>query len=103
MLTPISLNQALATTPSPIETASINPQAISVASASSSTEAAGPSTAATKSTASVDTATISNAGKQALQESLETNAQTTKEASHGDLQAKRLLAKEAAAKAAREA
>jgi hypothetical protein len=48
----------------------------------------------------VDTATISNAGKQALQESLETNAQTTKEASHGDLQARRLLAKEAAAKAA---
>jgi len=59
--------------------------------------------AATRATASVDTATISNAGKQALQESLETNAQTTKEASHGDLQAKRLLAKEAAARAAREA
>ena len=34
-----------------------------------------------------------------LQETTETNAQTVKEASHGDLQAKRLLAKEAAEKA----
>jgi hypothetical protein len=35
-----------------------------------------------------------------LQETTETNAQTVKEASHGDLQAKRLLAKEAADKSA---
>jgi hypothetical protein len=34
-----------------------------------------------------------------LQETTETNAQTVKEAAHGDLQAKRLLAKEAAEKA----
>ncbi len=34
-----------------------------------------------------------------LQETTETNAQTVKEASHGDLQAKTLLAKEAAERA----
>jgi len=34
----------------------------------------------------------------ALQEAKETSAQTAQEAAHGDLQAQRLLAKEAAAK-----
>ena len=46
-----------------------------------------------------DTVQISNFAKAALQEALETSAQTTKEAAGGDFQAKRLLAKEAAAKA----
>ncbi len=45
---------------------------------------------------------ISDAAKQALQamtkEATETSYQTAQEASHGDLQAQRLLAKEAAAK-----
>jgi hypothetical protein len=47
-----------------------------------------------------DTVHISNAGLAAVQEATETNAQTVNEASHGDSQAQRLLAKEAAAKAA---
>jgi hypothetical protein len=46
----------------------------------------------------VDTVKISSAAQQALQESRETPAQTTKEASQGDLQAKHLLAKLAARK-----
>jgi hypothetical protein len=46
-----------------------------------------------------DTVTIS-AAKQIVQESLENSAQTTREAASGDLQAKRLLAKEAADHAA---
>jgi hypothetical protein len=49
-------------------------------------------------TTPADTVTIS-AAKQILQESVETSAQTTKEAAGGDAQAKRLLAKEAAAHA----
>ena len=43
---------------------------------------------------------ISSAGRAALAEATETSVQTAKEAGAGDLQAKRLLAKEAAAKAA---
>jgi len=46
-----------------------------------------------------DTVQISSA-KQIVQESIETPAQTAKEAAGGDLQARRLLAREAAAKAA---
>src|SRR4029077_8616882 len=48
--------------------------------------------------AATDTVKISVAA-QALQEATETQAQTTKEAGSGDLQAKRLLAQEAAAHA----
>ena len=44
-----------------------------------------------------DTVQISNASKAILQEAQETHAQTLKEANSGDAQAKRLLAKEAAA------
>ena len=47
-------------------------------------------------TAPTDTAQLSNAAKAALQEVLETPAQTSKEANTGDLQAQRLLAREAA-------
>ena len=46
-----------------------------------------------------DTVQLSSAAQAALQESLETAAQTAKEAGAGDVQAKRLLAKHAAAKA----
>lgn len=46
-----------------------------------------------------DTVQLSNAAQAALREALETPAQTAKEAGAGDIQAKRLLAKEAAAKA----
>jgi len=46
-----------------------------------------------------DTVQISNTAKVMLQETLETPAQTAKEASKGDVQALRLLAKQAAAKA----
>ena len=46
-----------------------------------------------------DTVQLSSAAQAALQEALETPAQTAKEAGGGDLQAKRLVAKQAAAKA----
>lgn len=49
-----------------------------------------------------DTVQISSAAQQALQEATETAAQTAKEANGGDLQAKRLLAKEEVAKAAQQ-
>ena len=45
------------------------------------------------------TVQISNAAMAALKEATETPAQTVKEASAGDQQAKKVLAKEAAAKA----
>ena len=45
-----------------------------------------------------DTVQISSAAKAALQEAMETPAQTAKEAHSGDIQAKKLLAKEEAAK-----
>jgi hypothetical protein len=50
-----------------------------------------------------DTVSLSSAAQSALEESSETQAQTTKEATAGDLQAKRLLAKQAAAHAASKA
>jgi len=49
-----------------------------------------------------NTATLSSAVQAAAQEATETPAQTAIEASKGDTQAQRLLAKEAAAKAAYE-
>jgi hypothetical protein len=49
--------------------------------------------------ASTDTVQVSNLAKAALQEALETSVQTNREAAGGDLQAKHLLAREAAAKA----
>lgn len=47
-----------------------------------------------------DTVSISNAAQAALQEATETSAQTAKEAKSGDIQAKKLLAKQVAAKTA---
>jgi hypothetical protein len=49
-----------------------------------------------------DTVQLSSAAQAALLEALETPAQTAKEARGGDIQAKRLMAKQAAAKAAAE-
>ena len=48
----------------------------------------------------VDKVELSSAAQAALRESVETPAQTAKEAGSGDMQAKRLLAKEEAAKEA---
>src|SRR5882762_11633232 len=53
---------------------------------------------APKAPAPKDTVQISTAAQTALQESRETSTQTAREASRGDRQAARLLAKEAAAK-----
>jgi hypothetical protein len=50
--------------------------------------------------ATTDTVLISNSAKAMMQEAQETAAQTVQEANRGDRQALRLLAKEAAAKAA---
>ena len=47
-----------------------------------------------------DIVQLSSAAQAALREATETPAQTAKEASHGDIQAKHLLAKQAAAKEA---
>ncbi len=55
-----------------------------------------PAAAAKPQPAAPDTVKISVAA-QALQEATETQAQTTKEAGSGDVQARRLLAQEAAA------
>ena len=49
-----------------------------------------------------DTVQISSAGKAALQEATETPAQTAQEASRGDVQAQRKLARAAAAEEANE-
>jgi hypothetical protein len=46
-----------------------------------------------------DTVQLSSAGKAALEEATETRAETVKEARNGDTQAKKLLAREEAAKA----
>ena len=47
--------------------------------------------------APTDTVQISSAAKSALQEAMETRAQTLQEAARGDNQAQRLLARDAAA------
>ena len=57
-----------------------------------------PSQAAVAPSAPQDTVQISTAGQTALQESKETQAQTAKEAAHGDRQAAKLLAKETSSK-----
>jgi hypothetical protein len=60
-----------------------------------------PAQAASKPAAASDVVNLSNAAQTMaaiLKEASETPAQTTKEAQGGDLQARRLLAKEAAAK-----
>ncbi len=80
---------------------------ISPVTSAAHTQAAAPSAAARPKPAqpkpppapsSTDTVNLSSA-KAIVQESLETSAQTTKEAASGDIQARSLLAKQAAAKA----
>jgi hypothetical protein len=56
--------------------------------------------AAAKTPPPIDTVQISTAAQSALQESRETSTQTAQEASRGDHQAARLLAKQAAEKKA---
>lgn len=75
-------------------------QAPAAAKSATSGQTAAPAQSASKAGATTDTATISTAAQTASQEAKETPAQTAKEASHGDRQAARLLAKEAAAKKA---
>ncbi len=84
---------------------------ISPVTSAAHTQAAAPSTAASPKPAqpkpaqlkppptprSTDTVNLSSA-KAIVQESLETSAQTTKEAASGDIQARNLLARQAAAK-----
>jgi hypothetical protein len=68
---------------------------------SATTSAKKPTQPAPKSSASADSVQLSQAAQAmlaALQEARETPAQTATEAGNGDLQAQRLLAKEAAAK-----
>lgn len=54
-------------------------------------------TQTTSASAPADTVQISNAAQAALKETLETSAQTAKEAGGGDRQAQRLMAKEVVA------
>ena len=82
---------------------------VSPVTSAAQTQAAAPSTAVrpkplaakpqpAPAPSSSDTVNLSSA-KAIVQESLETSAQTTKEAASGDIQARNLLAKQAAAKA----
>jgi hypothetical protein len=82
---------------------------ISPVTSAAPTQAAAPSTAVrpkplqakpepAPAPSATDTVKLSSA-KAIVQESLETAAQTTKEAASGDIQARNLLAKQAAAKA----
>jgi len=50
-----------------------------------------------QSTTVTDTVSLSDTAKAALQEATETRAQTVKEAAQGDIQARNLMAREAAA------
>jgi hypothetical protein len=65
---------------------------------SAPTQKQAPSQAAVAQSAPKDTVQISTAAQTALQESKESQAQTAKEAAHGDRQAVKLLAKETAKK-----
>jgi hypothetical protein len=66
--------------------------------ATANPKASQPQQVQAKSPVPKDTVQISTAAQSALQESRETQAQTSQEASRGDRQAARLLAKESAAK-----
>lgn len=71
---------------------------ISQPSAQVSSPAPTSSQTSTQSTLPKDTVQISNAAQLAIKETIETPAQTATEASRGDAQARRLLAREAADK-----
>ena len=63
----------------------------------SATPSQKPAQTASSSSAPADTVQISNAAQAALKETLETSAQTAKEAAGGDRQAQRLIVREATA------
>ncbi len=90
-----AVTHATQTEPTGAVAAQSQPVAKSVTSSQKST----PSQPQSKTSIPTDTVQISNAAKAALQETIETPAETAKEASGGDRQAQRLLAKEAAEKA----
>jgi hypothetical protein len=73
-------------------------QAASQPKPAAATPKPAPAQASSKAITPAATVNISSAAQSALQESQETQTQTVKEASHGDRQAGRLLAKESAAK-----
>ena len=85
--------------PSNVHTAS-EVQAASQTKPAAATPKPAPAQGSSKAIAPAATVNISSAAQTALQESQETQAQTVKEASRGDRQAGRLLAKESAAKKA---
>jgi hypothetical protein len=92
MVNPIT--SATHTDPATASTTQTEPVAKSATSSQKSAQTQPQSTTST----SKDTVHISSAAQAAVQEALETQAQTVKEAGSGDQQAQRLLAKEAAAK-----
>ena len=104
MANPVSLQAlTLPTTISAIESKASQPTAKqTVANTDGSAPIATPAQtpAKTSPNAAADTVKISSLGQQALAESRETSTQTAKEAAHGDRQAIKLLAKQAAARAA---
>ncbi|HXF27866.1 MAG TPA: hypothetical protein VN610_11340 [Bryobacteraceae bacterium] len=73
-------------------------QTHSVAQSTVSSRKSTPSKAQSIATAGKDTVQLSSLAQAAIQEASETSTQTAKEASGGDAQAQRLLAKEAAKK-----
>ena len=102
MLSPISLNTIAQDNLSSAHTATPTKASQPTAAPSAQPEQAATSSSGSASAAGrpQDTVTISNAARQALQESAETSTQTAQEAQRGDLQAQHLLAREAAAKQA---
>jgi hypothetical protein len=80
------------------ETGVARPDFAAKAAATTPRQQSTPARAPTKAPAIADTVNISTAAQNALQESAETSTQTAKEASRGDHQAQRLLAKETAKK-----
>ena len=75
-------------------------QPVAPSTSTSSVKPAPSKPASATSTDSVQLSLVAQAMAAALQEAKETSAQTAQEANSGDLQARRLLAKEAAAKPA---
>jgi len=89
-----AVTHATQTEPTGAVAAQSQPVAKSVASSQKSTQ----SQPQSKTSIPTDSVQISSAARAALQETIETPAQTAKEASAGDRQAQRILAREAAGK-----
>jgi hypothetical protein len=82
---------------SPITTVTHAPQAPQTQGAAQTTSVNSKASESKPQQTPTDTVSISNAAKSILQEAQENHAQTVQEANGGDSQARRLLAKEAAA------